>query len=93
MTGRKILLTLLLTLMFAPHSWAQTTVKEMRRRVNGLQQQIKEKERILLSSEKDVASKLKNLNLLTARIDEQKKLISLQTKEVTALEYQHLQQK
>ena len=86
MTGRKILLTLLLTLMFAPHSWAQTTVKEMRRRVNGLQQQIKEKERILLSSEKDVASKLKNLNLLTARIDEQKKLISLQTKEVTALE-------
>lgn len=86
MTGQKILLTLILTLMLAPHSWAQTTVKEMRRRVSGLQQQIKEKERILLSSEKDVASKLKNLNLLTARINEQKELIALLTKEVTAIE-------
>ena len=86
MTGRKILFTLILPLMLAPHLWAQTTVKEMRRRVNGLQQQIKEKERILLSSEKDVASKLKNLNLLTARIDEQKNLISLQTKEIAAIE-------
>ena len=76
----------MLALMLAPHSWAQTTVKEMRRRVSGLQQQIKEKERILLSSEKDVASKMKNLNLLTARIDEQKGLIALLTTEVTAIE-------
>ena len=77
---------MILPLMLVSQSWAQTTVKEMRRRVNGLQQQIKEKERILLSSEKDVASKLKNLNLLTARIDEQKSLITLLTKEVTAIE-------
>ena len=59
-------------------AWSQQkSVKEMRSRVSSLQQQIKEKERILLSSEKDVASKLKNLNLLTA---------PLLSKEVTAID-------
>ena len=66
--------------------WSQQTVKEMRTRVNSLQQQIKEKERILLSSEKDVASKLKNLNLLTARVSEQKSLITLLNNEVAAID-------
>lgn len=64
----------------------QKTVKEMRSRVSSLQKQIKEKERILLSSEKDVASKLKNLNLLTARVAEQKSLIALLGKEVAAID-------
>lgn len=68
-------------------AWSQQkSVKEMRSRVSSLQQQIKEKERILLSSEKDVASKLKNLNLLTARVEEQKSLVSLLSKEVTAID-------
>ena len=68
-------------------AWSQQkSVKEMRSRVSSLQQQIKEKERILLSSEKDVASKLKNLNLLTARVEEQKSLVSLLSKEVAAID-------
>lgn len=64
----------------------QATVKDMRRRVTQLQQQIKDKERILLTSEKDVASKLKNLNLLTARIGEHKALVGLLVKEVAAID-------
>ena len=68
-------------------AWSQQkSVKEMRSRVSSLQQQIKEKERILLSSEKDVASKLKNLNLLTARVEEQKSLVSLLSKEVATID-------
>ena len=66
--------------------WSQQTVKEMRSRVSNLQQQIKEKERILLSSEKDVASKLKNLNLIIARVGEQKSLVALLSKEVAAID-------
>ncbi len=82
---RIIFVTLLLSVVCV--GWAQQkTVKEMRNRVNSLQQQIKEKERILLTSEKDVASKLKNLNLLTARVEEHKSLIALLNKEVVAID-------
>lgn len=84
--GRKAFISVML-LFFALQLCAQqTTVKDMRRRVTHLQQQIKEKERILLTSEKDVASKLKNLNLLTARIGEHKSLVSLLAKEVAAID-------
>lgn len=64
----------------------QATVKDMRRRVTQLQQQIKDKERILFTSEKDVASKLKNLNLITARIGEHKALVTLLANEVAAID-------
>ena len=77
MSAKRIIFIMLL-FSVACAAWSQQkSVKEMRSRVSSLQQQIKEKERILLSSEKDVASKLKNLNLLTA---------PLLSKEVTAID-------
>lgn len=85
MFARKIFFILLLQFVVCA-GWSQQTVKEMRTRVSSLQQQIKEKERILLSSQKDVASKLKNLNLLTARVTEHKSLVSLLSKEVAAID-------
>lgn len=86
MSAKRIIFIMLL-FSVACTAWSQQkSVKEMRSRVSSLQQQIKEKERILLSSEKDVASKLKNLNLLTARVEEQKSLVSLLSKEVTAID-------
>ena len=85
LTKRVFFILLLLSVVCTVWS-QQQTVKEMRNRVNSLQQQIKEKERILLSSEKDVASKLKNLNLLTARVGEQKSLIALLSKEVATID-------
>ena len=85
LTKRVFFILLLLSVVCTVWS-QQQTVKEMRNRVNSLQQQINEKERILLSSEKDVASKLKNLNLLTARVGEQKSLIALLSKEVATID-------
>ena len=86
MSAKRIIFIMLL-FSVACAAWSQQkSVKEMRSRVSSLQQQIKEKERILLSSEKDVASKLKNLNLLTARVEEQKSLVFLLSKEVTAID-------
>lgn len=86
MSAKRIIFIMLL-FSVACAAWSQQkSVKEMRSRVSSLQQQIKEKERILLSSEKDVASKLKNLNLLTARVGEQKSLIALLSKEVATID-------
>ena len=88
MLAKRILFIILLLSVVCAGWSQQQSVKEMRSRVNSLQQQIKEKERILLSSEKDVASKLKNLNLLTARGEEQKSLIKLLNNEVVAIDKQ-----
>lgn len=82
----KIVLTLLLLLALHLQLPAQrTTVKEMRNRVKRLQQQIKEKESILYTSEKDIKSKIKSLQLLTSQADEQKTLIDLLSKELKAI--------
>lgn len=77
---------LLLLLLLPLAALSQTAeIKKMRQQVSSLQQQIAKKENILLSSKKDIESKLSNLNLLTAKIDERKELIALLTTEVSAL--------
>lgn len=83
---RTILATIFLLLLFAPLPAQRTTVKDMRNRVKQLRQQIKEKENILSSSEKDVASKMKKLQLITAQADEQKLLIELLSKELKSID-------
>ena len=83
---RMPLALILLVALFLPMFAQQTSVKDMRSRVKRLQQQIKEKENILYSSEKDVASKIRNLGLLTSKIDEQKSLIKLLENEVTLID-------
>ncbi len=87
---RKILYIILITL-FIPLAGvhAQTAkIKEMRKQVTDLQKQISRKENILLSSKKDISSKLKNLDLLSAQIKERKELIDLLVGEVNAINSQ-----
>lgn len=57
----------------------------MRNQVGSLQKEIAQKENILLSSKKDINSKLQNLDLLTAQIKERKELINMLVSEVDAL--------
>lgn len=65
---------------------AQTNeIKKMRQQVNNLQQQIAKKENILLSSKKDIESKLNDLSLLSAQIVERKELVNLLIAEINAL--------
>lgn len=71
---------------FSLASAAQTAeIKKMRNQVGSLQKEIAQKENILLSSKKDINSKLQNLDLLTAQIKERKELISMLVSEVDAL--------
>lgn len=65
---------------------AQTNeIKKMRQQVNNLQQQIAKKENILLSSKKDIESKLNDLSLLSAQIVERKELVNLLIAEIKTL--------
>ena len=81
----KHLLTILL-LFFSVVAAAQTAeIKKMRGQVGALQKEIAQKENILLSSKKDINSKLQNLDLLTAQIKERKELINMLVSEVDAL--------
>lgn len=85
-TTRTILTTILLLLFLLPLPAQRTSVKEMRSRVKKLQQQIKEKESLLSSSEKDVAAKMKNLQMMASQVDEQKTLVNLLSKEIKAID-------
>src|SRR5574344_2150569 len=70
--------------------FSQSTVKEMKAQVGELQSAIKQKEKILLSSEKDVKSKLQNLQLLTAQMGERKSYINALLSEIKSLERHRL---
>lgn len=87
MTSKAIykILIVIVTLFVCLPMYSQNKVKDMRRRAGNLQKQIAEKESILLSSQKDVKSKLQNLDLLNAKIKERKGLISLLDDEVRVL--------
>lgn len=80
---------LLLTLLFFTSSVAQAqgnTIESLRSKANTLRKEIKEKETILMSSQKDINSRLNNLKIITAKIGEYKSLVDLLQKEVGALD-------
>lgn len=57
-------------------------IKGMRAQAGELRKEIAEKEKILVSSEKDVKSRLNNLEIITAQIKEKRGFISVLQKEV-----------
>ena len=57
-------------------------IKDMRAKAGSLRKDIAEKEKILLSSKKDVNSKLANLDIVTAKIGDRRRLINLINDEV-----------
>lgn len=81
---KRITLSLII-LFFAILSMSAQSLKEMKQHAADLQKQIAEKEVILRSSQKDVKSKLQNLDLITAQINERKKLIGAVAMEVRLL--------
>ena len=72
----KTLLLLYLLLMSLPMAAQKGKLDDMRARARAMQVQIADKEKILLSSQKDVKSKMQNLDLLTAQIKERRLLVA-----------------
>ena len=71
--------------LLSAYAGAQNNVDDMRARARAMQQQIAAKEKILLSSQKDLRSKMQNLDLLTAQIKERKALVAMLRKELDAI--------
>lgn len=89
MKNRIIRHILLLIFSFAAllNVYAQSdSVESLRSKANTLRKEIKEKEAIILSSQKDINSRLGNLKIITAKIDEYKALVGVLQKEVKALD-------
>ncbi len=78
-TLQTYLLTLFLLLILAAGNvCAQNEeIKDMREQAGSLRKDIAEKEKILTSSKKDVKSKLANLDIVTAKVNDRKKLIGI----------------
>ena len=71
--------------LLSAYAGAQNNVDDMRARARAMQQQIAAKDKILLSSQKDLRSKMQNLDLLTAQIKERKALVAMLRKELDAI--------
>lgn len=68
-------------------SFAQSpAIKQMRSKATAISKEIEEQKKILLSTQNDVNSQLRNLSLLEARIKKQKSLVSLLKKEARELD-------
>ncbi len=81
----KTLLLLFLLLVSLPLAAQRGKLDDMRARARAMQMQITDKEKILLSSQKDVKSKMQNLDLLTAQIKERRLLVALLRNELKAV--------
>lgn len=81
------ILLLLFSFMTLAGAQAQSeSVENLRSKANNLRKEIKEKEAILTSSQKDINSRLANLKIVTAKIEEYRTLVTLLQKEVKALD-------
>ena len=81
-----ILLFLLSILTITGVQAQDSSVESLRGKANALRKEIKEKEAILTSSQKDINSRLSKLKIITAKIEEYKALVGLLQKEVKALD-------
>ncbi len=64
----------------------ENNVEKMRDKASVMRKEIEKKEAILLSKEKDINSRLNNYKIITAKIDEHKKLVDALKAEVRALD-------
>ncbi|MBQ5752003.1 MAG: peptidoglycan DD-metalloendopeptidase family protein [Bacteroidaceae bacterium] len=80
------LLSFLLCFVIASAAIAQESVESLRNRAGSLRKEIEKKEAILLSSQKDVNSRLANLKTIAAKIGEYKGYVELLKKEVNAID-------
>ena len=86
-TRTKFIIALFAVLFsFSGLSAQSSAIKQMREQAGSLRKEITEKEKILLSSQKDVKSRLNNLDIINAQIKDIKKLVGLLQNEVRAIE-------
>ena len=90
----KLLLLLLLAVCCCQPSLAQTNrkIEELKSQRGQLQEQIKQSESLLLSTNKDVKSQLGDLALINSQLEERRKFIKAIESEMAALDADILRQ-
>lgn len=84
---QKIVITLFAIIFsFSALPAQNNQIKKMREQAGSLRKEITEKEKILLSSQKDVKSRLNNLDIINAQIKDVKRLIAMLQNEVKAVD-------
>ena len=84
---QKIVITLFAIIFsFSALPAQNNQIKKMREQAGSLRKEITEKEKILLSSQKDVKSRLNNLDIINAQIIDVKRLITILQNEVKAVD-------
>lgn len=84
---QKIVITLFAIIFsFSALPAQNNQIKKMREQAGSLRKEITEKEKILLSSQKDVKSRLNNLDIINAQIKDVKRLITILQNEVKAVD-------
>ena len=81
-----LLVSLLLALPFCTSSAQNAKIKKMRGQATTLNKEIEEQKKILLSTQEDVNSQLRNLGVIEARIKKQKSLVRLLKNEIKGLD-------
>ena len=79
-------LCLLLALPFCTLSAQNAKIKKMRGQATALNLEIEQQKKILLSTQEDVNSQLRNLSVIEARIKKQKSLVALLKNEIKGID-------
>ena len=83
---RNILLILLLSVTLSMHGQTNSVIEKMRRERADMEEQIASQEKILVSTESDISSQVKNLDIITAKLKERTRMLEKTRSEIRSLD-------
>jgi len=83
---RNILLILLLSVVLSMQGQTNSVIEKMRRERAEMEEQIASQEKILVSTESDISSQVKNLDIITARLKERTRMLEKTRSEIRSLD-------
>ena len=86
MIRKNIILLLLLSIPLIMEGQTNSVIEKMRKERAEMEEQIARQEKILTSTEKDIASQISNLNIITARLKERTTILEKTRSEVRSLD-------
>jgi len=83
---RNILLILLLSVTLAMQGQTNSVIEKMRKERADVEEQIANQEKILVSTESDISSQVKNLDIITAKLKERTRMLEKTRSEIRSLD-------
>lgn len=83
---RNILLILLLSVALSMQGQTNSVIEKMRKERADMEEQISNQEKILVSTESDISSQVKNLDIITAKLKERTRMLEKTRSEIRSLD-------